>query len=51
MRRKGQNFWAALAIFSGIVIFLSLILPIEFWWFVLAVSLVCLGVWCLRRCV
>lgn len=48
--RKGPcAIFAVIAILSGIIIILSLILPTQFWWFILAAALIWLGVW-LCRC-
>lgn len=48
--RKGRNCGiAGVAICLGILIILALILPAQFWWFLLAGGLICFGVW-LRRC-
>ena len=37
-----------LVILAGIVILLALILPAGFWWFALAIALICFGAWLLR---
>lgn len=37
------------AICVGIIIILALVLPSQFWWFVLGISLICIGIW-LRKC-
>ncbi len=47
--RKGPcALFAVIAIASGVVIILSLILPTQFWWFMFAAALICLGVWLFR---
>ena len=47
--RKGPcALFAVIAISSGVVIILSLILPTQFWWFMFAAALICLGVWLFR---
>lgn len=47
---KGRHpIFAMIAILLGIVIILSLVLPSQFWWFVLAACLIAFGVW-LNRC-
>lgn len=38
------------AIIAGVVIILALILPTDFWWFVLAAVLIFAGLWYIRRC-
>lgn len=34
----------------GVMVILSLILPTSFWWFVLGVVLICIGVTLSKRC-
>lgn len=49
--RKGRNhFWGCAAIIAGVMIFLALVLPTDFWWFALAVVLVGAGIWFIRSC-
>jgi hypothetical protein len=48
-RNKGNLFGAA-AIITGIMILLAMILPAGFWWFALAIALICLGIWLLKSC-
>lgn len=49
--RKGRNsLWGCIAIVSGLVIVLSLVLPVEFWWFIFAAGLIGVGVWYIRCC-
>lgn len=50
MRKGRNNIWGCVAIFAGIIIFLSLVLPTEFWWFILAAVLIGAGIWFLRCC-
>jgi hypothetical protein len=47
-RRRGP--WGFAIVFLGIIIILALILPSDVWWFLLAVGLICIGVWLIRRC-
>jgi len=39
----------AVAIIVGIFIILAIVLPAEFWWFILALSLICYGIRAKRR--
>lgn len=50
MGRRGKRFnsLGCLAVLAGVVIILALILPSGFWWFALAVALICAGVWLVR---
>lgn len=50
MRRRGGGkcIWGRLAVVAGIAIILALLLPPVFWWMVLAVLLIGLGIWFLR---
>ena len=50
MRKGRNNIWGFVAITTGVVIFLALILPTEFWWFILAVVLIDAGIWFIRSC-
>lgn len=50
VRRGRRSIWGFVAIVAGIFILLSLILPSEFWWFLIAVSLIAVGIWYLRCC-
>lgn len=50
MRRNGMNLWGLIAIGTGVVIILSIVLPKSFWWFVLAGALICGGIWLIRCC-
>ena len=47
-RRDGVLGWAAIA--AGCVILLSMILPPGFWWFMLGVALISVGLCIKRRC-
>ncbi|MBP3484475.1 MAG: hypothetical protein J6K00_05215 [Oscillospiraceae bacterium] len=49
MHKGPFSLFATIAIVSGIIIILALILPTQFWWFILAAGLICLGIW-IRRC-
>lgn len=44
-----RSILAVIAILTGVIIILSLVLPSQFWWFVLAAGLIAFGVW-LNRC-
>ncbi len=48
MRKGHKNYLGCGAIIAGIVIFLALVLPTDFWWFILAAVLVGAGVWFIR---
>lgn len=48
MRRGHRGKWGAVAIIAGFFIILSLVLPTSFWWFVLAGTLILLGLWFMR---
>lgn len=48
MRGGGRGVIGYAAIAVGIVIILSLILPVNFWWFALAAILIALGIWYIR---
>lgn len=50
MRGGGHSFIGYAAIAVGIVIILSLILPVNFWWFALAAVLIAVGIWYIRCC-
>lgn len=47
--KRSFNF-GCIAIITGIVIILALILPSSFWWFMLAVALIAAGIWYMRCC-
>jgi uncharacterized membrane protein HdeD (DUF308 family) len=49
-RRSCHWSWGFIAIIAGIVIILALILPAEFWWFMLAAALIAAGIWYMRSC-
>ena len=49
MHKGPFSLFATIAIVSGIIIILALILPTQFWWFILAAGLICFGIW-IRRC-
>ena len=49
-RRSCHWSWGFIAIIAGIVIILALILPAEFWWFMLAAALIAAGIWYMRGC-
>ena len=50
LRRGHRNAWGCAAIVAGILIILALILPAEFWWFLIAIGLIAGGIWYLRCC-
>ena len=51
MRRgRGGSIFGCVAICAGLVIILSLVLPVEFWWFIFAAALIALGIWYMRCC-
>lgn len=50
MRRGQHGLWGCVAICAGVIIMLALILPTDFWWFVLGVGLICGGIWYIRSC-
>lgn len=50
MRKNGMNLLGLIAIGTGVVIILSIVLPKSFWWFVLAGVLICGGIWLIRCC-
>jgi len=39
----------ALLIAAGILLIFALILPAGFWWFMLGLGLIALGIYCIRR--
>ena len=41
---------SAVAIAAGVFILLSLVLPVSFWWFLLGVGLIGVGIFLRRRC-
>lgn len=47
MRRRRGRQWGIgrLCIIAGTLILLAMILPEQFWWFVLGISLISLGIW------
>ncbi len=50
MRRGRRCLWGLIAVLSGLIIILSLVLPSSFWWFALAVGLIGFGFWTMRCC-
>jgi uncharacterized membrane protein HdeD (DUF308 family) len=50
MHKGHNNIWGFVAIIAGIIILLSLVLPTEFWWFILAIVLIAAGIWYIRCC-
>ena len=50
MRRGRHCMLGLVAIFAGVIIILSLVLPSAFWWFILAVLLIGFGIWYIRCC-
>lgn len=52
MRRRSNrrnNGIGLIAILAGVVILMAMILPAGFWWFILAVLLIAVGIW-YNRC-
>ena len=51
MRRGSnrKNGVGLIAILAGVVILMAMILPVGFWWFLLAVLLIAVGIW-YNRC-
>ena len=51
MRREHnkKNGVGLIAILAGVVILMAMILPVGFWWFLLAVLLIAVGIW-YNRC-
>lgn len=50
MRRGRSCLPGFAAIFAGLIIILSLVLPSAFWWFILAMLLIGFGIWYIRCC-
>ncbi|MEE0205203.1 MAG: hypothetical protein UEE32_07645 [Oscillospiraceae bacterium] len=48
-RRNPRKGIGLIAITAGVVILLAMILPVGFWWFMLAVLLISVGIW-YNRC-
>ena len=46
-RRNNGNKLGCLVILAGVLIILALVLPPGFWWFALAIALICGGIWLL----
>ena len=45
-RRRSKGYGIGkLFIIVGLIILLSMILPVKFWWFMLGVSLISFGIW------
>ncbi|MBQ2895930.1 MAG: hypothetical protein IJE26_04395 [Oscillospiraceae bacterium] len=49
-RANGAGVAAWIAITAGLIVLLSMILPPGFWWFMLGVALIALGLCIRRRC-
>lgn len=49
MKRKNRTIGGIIAC-AGVIVVLSLVLPTSFWWFVLGIFLICVGVTIMRRC-
>lgn len=47
-RRNNGNKLGCLVILAGVLIILALVLPSGFWWFTLAIALICGGIWLIR---
>ncbi len=49
MKRRNKTIgWIIAA--AGVMVILSLVLPTSFWWFILGVFLICVGISITRRC-
>lgn len=48
MRGGRSGIYGCAAICAGVIILLALILPTDFWWFILGTGLICAGIWYLR---
>lgn len=44
-RRRKQDGIGKLLIIAGTLILLAMLLPGQFWWFVLGITLISLGIW------
>ncbi len=49
MRRHSKTIGRILAC-AGVMVILSLVLPTSFWWFILGVFLICVGITIMKRC-
>ncbi len=49
MKRRNRMIGGILAT-AGVMVVLSLVLPTSFWWFVLGIFLICIGVSVMRKC-
>ena len=49
MKRKNRTIGGIIAA-AGVMVVLSLVLPTSFWWFVLGIVLICVGISVMRRC-
>ncbi len=49
MKRKNRTIGGIIAA-AGVMVVLSLVLPTSFWWFVLGIFLICVGISVMRRC-
>ncbi len=49
MRRHTKTIGRILAC-AGVMVILSLVLPTSFWWFILGVFLICVGITVMKRC-
>ena len=49
MKRHGKFIGSIIAC-SGVVVILSLILPTTFWWFILGIFLISVGITVMKRC-
>ncbi len=52
MRRKQRwgQLWGRITIVAGLLVLLSQILPVGFWWFVLGIALISVGIYMKRCC-
>ncbi len=49
VKRRNKTIGGILAA-AGVMVILSLVLPTSFWWFVLGIFLICVGISVMRRC-
>ncbi len=49
MRKRNKTVGGVIAA-AGVMVVLSLVLPTSFWWFVLGIFLICVGITVMKRC-
>ena len=47
---RGNCRWGLISIGVGVVIIMAIVLPAQFWWFLLAAGLIAAGIWCMKCC-